>query len=166
MLVRDNETKGVLQRSGFPNFLEPTEGNNPVSTEILCGCCCYRKAVFSQHYFDEMFEGYGLMEDVEFSYRVSKTNQLVVNPRAHYIHNHSPTDRISLRKNFEMRIFNHFYIFSKHINHRTYDWVFFWWSHIGVIFLSVYHALVSKSFHPIKGVYDGHRKLVQKIRKN
>jgi len=159
--------KGFMKRSGFACFNDANEMDRVATTQILSGCnCCYRKSIFNDYAFDEMFEGYGLMEDVEFSHRVSMRNKLVCTSQAKLVHKRSPSERINLRKYFEMTVFNHFYIFDKNVKKTKLDWIPFWWSDFGVILVSVFHSVKCWSKQPLIGVYSGHLRIIKYICKN
>jgi len=159
MLSSTEGTKGVMKRSGFANY-HPMKIDKVYTTQVLSGySCCYRRPIFDQYIFDEYFEGYSLMEDLEFSYRVSKENTLVYTPYAKLVHNMSPAERLNSKRLFEMRVLNHFYVFKKDVKKTNVDWIFFWWSDFGVILASLSSALKMKSTLPLAGVFSGHRKL-------
>lgn len=154
--------KGVMKRSGFADFQFTENRDHIDATQVLVGCsCCYRKTIFDEYAFDEFFEGYGVMEDVEFSHRVSKHNKLLYTPYAKLVHKKSPADRSSLPRRLEMLIFNHYYVFKKNVKQKSIDWLFFWWSDLGVALQSFFWTLKTKSILPIAGVYSGHRKLLK-----
>ena len=163
MLVRENDKKGYMQKSGFSNKLALNTITKMTETEILSGCnCSFRKKILDNHLFDEFFDGYGLSEDVEFSYRVSKEkgNKMVITPFAKLIHKRSPVARTTFKKLFEMRIVNHYFIFKKHVKMKNSDWIYFWWSHIGVIFWAIFSSIKLKSIMPISGILSGHKRII------
>lgn len=53
----------------------------------------FRRDVFDKYRFSEEFDGYGLGEDKEFSYRVSRDHLLVSTPQAKLYHYESPVMR-------------------------------------------------------------------------
>ena len=66
-------------------------GRNPLVVDVLSvtevdwlsGCSMsFRRAVFEMFSFNEELTGYGLGEDVEFSYRVHQRGRLLVTPDA------------------------------------------------------------------------------------
>ena len=164
LLTSNDGDRGFVKRSGFANFPSGPNMRNIKSTEILSGCnCCFRKSVFDMYSFDEYFDGFGLMEDVDFSYRVSRSNRLVFTPGARLVHKRSEVDRINFTKSFNMNVFNHFYVFRKNGPRKRLDWLFFWWSHIGVALLAFYWTLRLKNFQPLRGVWMGHVKILQSL---
>lgn len=88
--------EGKVLRSGFCVNFGSTgkvfDGQTPVDF-LAGGVCAYRQQVFEQLLFDENFKGYGLGEDKDFSYRLSKQSALVVTPEAKLNHYESPKMR-------------------------------------------------------------------------
>ncbi|MBU0995215.1 MAG: glycosyltransferase [Proteobacteria bacterium] len=163
LLERENDEKGYIQKSGFVNNLAYNTITKMTETKTLSGCnYSFRKEILDDHLFDEFFDGYGLSEDVEFSYRVSKGkgNKMVITPFAKLIHKESPVARTGLKKLFEMRIVNHYYVFVKHVKMKKSDWIYFWWSNIGVIFLAIFWSLKIRKLTPISGILSGHKRII------
>lgn len=64
--------------------------------EWLSGCSMsYRRRVFDRQRFDEGLPGYGLGEDVDLSYRVSRSGRLVLTTSARLVHLQSGTNRLT-----------------------------------------------------------------------
>ena len=74
--------------------------------DLICG------GVLERFQFNELFAGYGLMEDVEFSHRVSREFRLVLTPHARLTHKRSPASRDQGRTIFRMRVFHHYLIYT------------------------------------------------------
>jgi GT2 family glycosyltransferase len=69
------------------------------SVDFLAGgVCAYRRQVFEDFLFDEQFKGYGLGEDKDFSYRVTKVWRLVITPDAQLNHYESPKMRFDKKR--------------------------------------------------------------------
>jgi GT2 family glycosyltransferase len=163
LLVRKNDKKGYMQKSGFANSLASNAITKITETEILSGCnCSFRKEILDNYLFDEFFDGYGFSEDVEFSYRVSKGqgNKMVITPFAKLIHNRSPIARTSLKRLFEMHIVNHYYVFKKIVKIKKSDWIYFWWSNLGIIIWVIFLSIKFSSMAPISGILSGHKKII------
>lgn len=155
--------KGVMLRSGFAAFLDPKYVNVSKTTEVLSGCnMLYRKAILKKFKFDEAFEGYSLMEDVEFSHRVSKRHSLLYVKKAKLIHNRSNTERIDLQRFFEMSTYNHYYIFKKNVKQSFTDWIFFFWSDLGHVLKSLQWTLIARNMTAMKGFFSGHIKMLKR----
>jgi GT2 family glycosyltransferase len=87
--------KGYFLPSCFStNFGNPVLKTRFSRVEFLGGAgFSFRKTVFDTALFSEDFTGYGLGEDKDFSYRISKTNPLFAFPEARLHHFESPTMR-------------------------------------------------------------------------
>jgi GT2 family glycosyltransferase len=113
-------------------------GRNPCVVDVqsvtevdwLSGCSMsFRRGVFETFSFNEAFKGYGLGEDVEFSYRVRQRGRLLVAPEARIEHLQSPTNRMTMPRYTYDEIVNR----ARRVRARTgclrMRW--FWWSVIG-----------------------------------
>ncbi len=155
-----NSNVGSITKAGFPNFISGQASNRNRFTRILSGCnMFYRKNVFEDFLFDEYFEGYSLMEDAEFSYRISQKYKLMYVSDAKLVHHHSPSQRINLKRYFEMTVLNHNYVFKKLIKKSNLDWLFYLWSNVGVLFIGLYWTIKEKNINPMIGLMRGFRKI-------
>ena len=136
--------------SGFP---EHRNDNKLALVEVLTGCCMvYSRDVFSKYSFDETFSGYSYLEDVDFSYRVSKEFILVYQPYAklkHFSTTFIKCDSQYLRK---MMIRNHFYIFKKNIP-KDIPHIFAFI--ISIIGLFLGNAFLLKDLRACRGILEG-----------
>lgn len=157
--------KGVMKRSGFADFVAPDSAEGIHMTEILSGCnMLYRRRILDRYSFDEAFEGYSLMEDVEFSHRVSKQYRLVYVKDARLVHERSQMERIDLEKFFQMAVFNHYYIFKKNVRESCLDWIFFWWSDLGLAVKCLYWTLKVRNGKAARGFLSGHLRMLKNSR--
>lgn len=77
LTTEGNKRKGDLLKSGRNVSYCPAEVD--LETEWLCsGATVWRKEILDEFKFDEWFSGYGVVDDVDFSYRVSKRYKLAV----------------------------------------------------------------------------------------
>jgi GT2 family glycosyltransferase len=126
--------------------------------EWLNGCSMsFRMTVFDEAMFDDGLQGYSMGEDYDFSFRVSRTNKLVVEPGATCIHHLTPTMRGSARTH------------ARQATEATHRWVIthrelgmspvaFWWSTLGDFLLRVGHGVIRakrESLQAAIGVVDG-----------
>lgn len=108
------DPSGTFTISGMP--LHPYGSPTSAHVEVLGGCnMAYRRAIFARHHFDERLGGYGYMEDVDLSYRVSRYAPLFYNPAATLQHMQSPVSRDKIEANRAMFIRNYSYLFFKNI---------------------------------------------------
>jgi GT2 family glycosyltransferase len=163
MLTSDYGKNGKMKRSGFPNFQFNRNKRKISVTQVLSGCnCSYRRSIFEKHIFDEYFNGYGLMEDVEFSYRVSKSGVLIYNPKGKVIHKRVPSGKPNIEKFFEMIARNHLYVFEKVVKENNIDQLFYLWSRIGLTIHFVLSSIKNRSKFKIKKVLHQFYNLRQK----
>lgn len=73
-------------------FLPPSGKVYPVE-QFMGGVASYRKKVLEALKFSTYFEGYGLYEDADFTFRLSKKGPLYVNTGAQLYHFHEPSGR-------------------------------------------------------------------------
>ena len=85
----DNRDLGRVLKSGFNTPIWNVHENRMVEW-LGGGYTVWRKRVFDRWQFDEWYPGSGLWEDVHFSYRVGKQNQLMVVANARAIHVEPP----------------------------------------------------------------------------
>lgn len=105
---------GKFCLSGFNTGLHGTR--KIAYTEFLSGgLTAYRREVLDEFSFDENLRGCSTMEDVDFSYRVSRKYHNVFNPYARCTHFPSPKDRLSSKTRRNLLIVNHTYLFRKNI---------------------------------------------------
>lgn len=86
---------GVVLSSG-KSTMPYVEEWAPTAPQRLSGCAMsYRMSHISDLQFDNRLEGYSYGEDVAFSYALSETHRLVVEPAARVRHHLSPVNRQS-----------------------------------------------------------------------
>lgn len=73
-----------------------------------------KRILLKEYTFDEFFEGYSYLEDLDFTYSIGKKYRMTVVANARFDHFHSPAGRVS-RLNFgKIEILNRRYIVKKH----------------------------------------------------
>ncbi|MGE5741496.1 MAG: glycosyltransferase family 2 protein, partial [Candidatus Aminicenantes bacterium RBG_16_66_30] len=76
---------GGVTASGFQTMIGPVTVTT--WTEWLpSGASVWRRDIFGRFRFDEWFEGYSYLEDLDFSYRVGRASKLAVVAPARYRH--------------------------------------------------------------------------------
>ena len=152
--------RGTVLRSGR-NILGQYPGTRASDhVDWLSGCSMsFRVDVFDSLAFDNALQGYSFGEDYDFTFRVSRTHRLAVEPSAHCVHHLTPTMRGSRRTHARLR------------TEATHRWVkqnrsfgmsapAFWWSALGEFLLSLGHGVFYRdrdSLHTARGVIDGVR---------
>lgn len=162
-LLKRNPAGKVL-RSGIANY---PYVNEMIQVDWLSGSnMCYRKKILAEYKFDEALKGYGALEDVDFSYRVSKKYKLYIIPKAKLIHEHTHTGRISIMDSNYMSIVNHFYFFKKNCKTNLIDYLFFFWSHIGIFMTYFVYLVINKDIKQIYaaiGFFKGETTILKNI---
>jgi len=76
---------GAVTASGFQTMIGPVTVT-AWPDWLPSGASVWRREVFSRFRFDEWFDGYSYLEDLDFSYRVGRTAKLAVVAPARYLH--------------------------------------------------------------------------------
>jgi GT2 family glycosyltransferase len=74
----------------------------------------WRREIFQDYRFDEWFDGYSYLEDLDFSYRIGKAYRLAIVSEAHYRHLAAPGGRGSGPVFGQREVLNRLYFVSKH----------------------------------------------------
>lgn len=146
--------RGGTLPSGEADLPYSPVGIKPVS--VLSGCnMAFRKSIFSDFSFDENIAGYGLAEDVDFSFRVSRKSQLIQVASAKLVHNTSNASRDSYEKFCYMVGFNLSYVFRKNMPRTIFHYLCFWWSRLGRLLLILSKSYRCRSLSPAKAYLAG-----------
>jgi GT2 family glycosyltransferase len=95
------------------------------------GVVAYRKSVFKHCLFDENFKGYGLGEDKDFSYRLSKHCDLVVVPTAQLNHYESAKMRFDKKRMGYEFVISRYRFFRTHVYAHPLNSVAFYYALFG-----------------------------------
>jgi glycosyltransferase involved in cell wall biosynthesis len=125
--ILDSRAQGMILPSGYNTIYCPTERTQKVSW-LYGGATMWRREVLSAFKFDEWYEGYGLMEDVDFSYNVSKKYDLYVVAGAAVLHLHAAGERVADVTFGQMQIINRYNFVRKH---SELSLPLFWWASVG-----------------------------------
>ena len=86
--------------------------------EHIIGCnMSFRKFVFDKIHFSNYFEGYGLYEDLDFSYRASLLGKILINTNLLLEHHHHPSGRPDTYKFGKMVTRNGWYVWRLKYRH-------------------------------------------------
>jgi glycosyltransferase involved in cell wall biosynthesis len=142
--------KGKLKLSGFPSH---RLDNNFSFVEIVYGgTVAYKRDIFNKYKFDEKLEGYSYMEDIDFSYRVSREYKLIYQPQAklkHYATTYKNSDDRVLRR---MMVQNHSYIFRKNLRQ---DFMHIYAHLLSILGLFLYNLFLWKNLRACLGILEG-----------
>lgn len=104
---------GSVSQSGWQTVFGEVSGTQ--FTEWLPSTAfIFRREVFSMNNFDEFFDSYSYLEDVDFSYTVSRKGRLAIVADAGYRHFPSLGGRVSDRQFGRYEIRNRLYFVRKH----------------------------------------------------
>jgi glycosyltransferase involved in cell wall biosynthesis len=145
-----------VKRSGCVTY-DPTP-RVPRPVTCLVGCnMSFRRVVFARFRFDEWYDGYGLGEDADFSYRVARRWRLVQTPYARCLHRQSPVARETLPRLQEMAAVNHYYFVRKNLPPTPLTWLCFAWSELGELLA----ILKTGDRAAIAGTLRGYRRIIR-----
>lgn len=104
---------GKVSRSGWQSMIGRVTETQFVdwlpSTAVL-----FRKDVFERNYFDEAFDSYSYLEDLDLTYTLSRMGRLAVVADAGFSHLSSPRGRPSTRDFGRCEVRNRLYLVRKH----------------------------------------------------
>jgi GT2 family glycosyltransferase len=104
--------RGIVLPSGFHTMI----GYVPKTTFtqwLPSGAVVWRRKVFNEYQFDEWFSDYSYLEDLDFSYRVSRQYALAVVANAKYLHYPSPPGRVNPYIFGKKEVFNRLHFVKK-----------------------------------------------------
>ena len=108
-----SEKNGVVMPSGWHTLTGVVTETTFVDWLPTCAAL-WRRDIFDSVCFDEFFEGYSYLEDLDFSYSVSKHYRLSIVADAKYWHYPSPSGRVRQYQFGKIEVRNRLYIVRKH----------------------------------------------------
>lgn len=98
------------------------------------GLSCFRRSVFDGLALSDMNQtGRHGLADIEFSWRVSKSYKLMVNPLARLYHYPRDRDPKNALERGRRQLLNHGLIFRKHGRRTPGNWLRFLWASVGLV---------------------------------
>ncbi len=104
---------GSVSRSGWQTVMGEVRETIYVDW-VPSGAAIFRRQVFDHEVFDEFFESYSYLEDLDFAYTVSRGGRLAVVADAGFSHFPSPGGRVSARQFGRYEVRNRLYFVRKH----------------------------------------------------
>ncbi|MDO8281322.1 MAG: glycosyltransferase [Thermodesulfovibrionia bacterium] len=133
-----------------------------LEVSTLPGCVMsYKKEVFQEFLFDENFIGYGLSEDFDFSFRVSRKYRLAMTPKARLEHVCSNAGRADDKKLIENVILAKHYFYKMKLHKNIYNFICYMWLHLGYAVFGFYLAVVRFNLDGLIGYTRGVRKIIR-----
>lgn len=152
--------KGRFLPSGFStNLGNPVLPTRLSRVDFLGGASfSFRREIFKTHRFSEDFEGYGLGEDKEFSFRISREHLLVCLPQARLFHYESPLMRYQKFQKARAKVLSKYRFLTRHnLDHRFKG---FWFCYALTGYLMKRTIIMCLSFdrgevHRVRGILSG-----------
>ncbi|GAH36595.1 unnamed protein product, partial [marine sediment metagenome] len=131
-----------------------------------------KKSILAKFKFDEKLKRYSLKEDVDLSYRISKSHpkSLYITPYAKVTHNVSQEGRLPKRVRSEMQEIYTLYFFYKNIDQTLKNKLIHLWNIIGKMMINIFSLFLMPSkcrFFRLKyqiGAYSVCRKHLSEIK--
>jgi len=121
---------GCAESAQLDGASADARSSSPISTQWLSGCSCtYRRDLLQRHRFASSLDGYALLEDLEFSYRVGDTSLLVV-PEATLTHRVSNQNRHDLSEYIYAAVLHRYWFVTTTLTPDA-GTLPFWWSLLG-----------------------------------
>jgi glycosyltransferase involved in cell wall biosynthesis len=104
---------GKVAPSGWQSLYGKVDKNTEVEW-ISSQAIVLRRNIMNEFKFDEFFDGYSYLEDVDFSYSVSRKYKIVIVADAYFEHYHSSSGRVNAYRFGKVETRNRKYIVKKH----------------------------------------------------
>jgi GT2 family glycosyltransferase len=110
-----------------------------ISTQWLSGCSCtFRRDLLQRHRFATSMDGYALLEDLEFSYRVGQDTSLLVVPEATLTHRVSNQNRHDLAEYIYAAVLHRYWFVTTTLTPNA-GTLPFWWAFVGEVLACTFH---------------------------
>jgi glycosyltransferase involved in cell wall biosynthesis len=133
------------------------------------GVCSFRKKIFEEFSFNtEKYLNYGLGEDKDFSYKVSKRYKLFVNPKAQVLHLESPLMRTNKYKEGQMVLMDRYIFFKQHVKTGWWSWIFFYYAVFGYFAEKILGLLVfpkKDKIDRLRGLFNSLQNIIMRHNK-
>ncbi|MBA3430655.1 MAG: glycosyltransferase family 2 protein [Actinobacteria bacterium] len=150
------DASGRVRRGFFPEGISVSAV--PREVEFFMGWfMSFRREVFERERFDEALSGYAYLEDIDFSYRVSRNYPLIFLPSAKGDHLKASASRLSRHQLLRMMIANHFYLHRKNMPQTMLNQAALWWAFLGLLILNSTRAVRFRNPEHVTGLLAGLR---------
>jgi len=137
---------GNILPSGFHTALENISRDTQTKW-LPGGSTVWRADIFKEFMFDENFQGYGWMEDIDFSYRVGRKYKLMSLTAAKLFHTPHPINREESFYLGYREIVNRFYFINKF---NEFSHILFYWATLGRLLESFTYAALGINYSYFK----------------
>lgn len=150
-LLAGRAREGTMSSFGYPRRLQDVDAEHDV--EFMQGCLMSARLDQAVPLgFDEELPGYGLAEDEDFSYRLSRVGRIRYLPGAVVLHKNEGFRGARLREFNRSVVVNRAYLFRKNFPDRTFlDRVKF----AGLILVLAAHRVVNREWPGVRGLAEG-----------
>lgn len=149
-LLRGRRPEGTFMRCGYPRRI--VDGTAPMDVEQMPGCfMSARLDAARATRFDERLPGYGLAEDEDFSYRLSRRGRIRYDPRAVVHHDNSGFGGRDRRGFGRTVVVHRWYLLRKNFAPTPFARLQF----AALIVLFVVHRLLNRDLAGVRGLVDG-----------
>ena len=153
-LVFGSGREGTMTRFGYPRRLQDLYAERDV--EFMQGCLMSaRREAVERVGFDERLTGYGLCEDEDFSYRLSRTGRVRYVPGAVVRHRNTGFTSSATRRFNRDVVVNRTYLFRKNFRQTKSARIGF----AGLILVLLVHRVVNREWDGVRGLVDGIREV-------
>ena len=157
---------GKISLSGHTAWLWDRIPGKVMKVDFLSGGnMSFKNEVFRHFRFDENFDLHGSMEDVDFSFRVSRRYNLYQVPGAQLFHKGAGSNRPNFREINISLIYNHFLFFRKNMPKTFLHTLAYVWSDIGKFLLVFVKSILHKDMGILGAFITGHIKIVKNFNK-
>jgi len=108
-----SKEKGIVTKSGWQTMIG-TVTKDTFTQWLPSGASVWKREIFERFCFDDYFDGYSYLEDLDFSFSLIKKYKLVVLANAGFYHYLSPSGRVSDYQFGKIEVRNRIYIVRKH----------------------------------------------------
>lgn len=145
--------QGTLTRFGYPRRI--VDLDTPRDVEFLHGCLMSaRTSLAAELRFDERLTGYGLAEDEDLGYRLSRRGRVRYEPRAVVVHHKLGIGGMDTREFNRRLVVNRAYLFAKNFPRAG---RFARAQFALLVGLLVVHRSVNRDWPGVRGLLDGAR---------
>ena len=135
----DGFRRGAVLRSGYQSMIGPVRKNTEVDW-LFGGATVWRREVTRAFDYDEWFKGTGYLEDVDFSYRVSRKYRLFVLADARVKHLTPPVRKSRDYLMGKWQAINRMYFVRKH---PEFSRPLYYWATCGLVVANIAEGIVT-----------------------
>jgi glycosyltransferase involved in cell wall biosynthesis len=153
--TQDDKRPSAIKASGFRRLSINSDRILPSPFMDTC-CSAIKSKILIKHPFDENLGGYGFMEDLDFSIPIGRSHKILCRPELRYHHSRSQTGRISERVYQTKFVFNHYYVYKKHLSKNRRTIIPHCWSHVGIVLDALINAVKYCRCDIVLGTMNGY----------